>query len=152
MTILGGTAIDMELSGVANGAIINASQTSKLFVTLESIISGPFLSAITVMCVILILTFLVTSADSGILVMNTIMSGGDETVGNKHKVIWGVILTLVIGTLLIAGNIEGAANPMEALKSAMIIGALPFTMVMGLMCVALAKALYRDGLRDKEKS
>ena len=35
------------------------------------------------------------------------------------------------------------------LKSAMIIGALPFTMVMGLMCVALAKALYRDGIREK---
>ena len=38
---------------------------------------------------------------------------------------------------------------MEALKSAMIIGALPFTMVMGLMCASLIKALYRDGLRDK---
>ena len=39
---------------------------------------------------------------------------------------------------------------MEALKSAMIIGALPFTMVMGLMCVALIKALYRDGVRDRQ--
>ncbi len=38
---------------------------------------------------------------------------------------------------------------MDALRSAMIIGALPFTMVMGLMCVALAKALYRDGRRDQ---
>jgi choline-glycine betaine transporter len=38
---------------------------------------------------------------------------------------------------------------MEALQNAMIIGALPFTMVMGLMCIALAKALYRDGLREK---
>ncbi len=38
---------------------------------------------------------------------------------------------------------------MDALKNAMIIGALPFTMVMGLMCVALAKALYRDGMREK---
>lgn len=39
---------------------------------------------------------------------------------------------------------------MEALRSAMIIGALPFTMVMGLMCIALGKALYRDGLREKD--
>jgi choline-glycine betaine transporter len=38
---------------------------------------------------------------------------------------------------------------MEALKSAMIIGALPFTVVMTLMCVALTKTLYRDGLREK---
>ena len=149
MTILGGTAIDLELTGGANGAIIGASSTAKLFVTLGEMISGGFLSLITVMCVVLIMTFLVTSADSGILVMNTIMSGGEQQTGIKHRIVWGVILTLVIGTLLIAGKTNGGADPMEALKSAMIIGALPFTMVMGLMCIALAKALYRDGLRDK---
>lgn len=77
MTILGGTAIDLELTGDANGAIIRASNTAKLFVTLGEMISGPFLSLITIMCLVLIMTFLVTSADSGILVMNTIMSGGD---------------------------------------------------------------------------
>ena len=98
------------------------------------------------MCVVLILTFLVTSADSGILVMNTIMSGGDQKVGNKHKIVWGLILTAVIGALIVAA---GENNPLDALRNAMIIGALPFTMVMGLMCVALAKALYRDTLRAK---
>ena len=149
MTILGGTAIDLELTGGAEGVIIGASNTSKLFVTLGEMLSGGFLTAITVMCVVLILTFLVTSADSGILVMNTIMSGGEQETGIKHRIVWGVILTLVIGTLLIAGKNNGGADPMEALKSAMIIGALPFTVVMGLMCVSLAKALYRDGLRDK---
>ncbi len=149
MTILGGTAIDLELTGGADGAIIGASNTAKLFVTLGEMLSGGLLSAITIMCVVLIMTFLVTSADSGILVMNTIMSGGDQNIGNKHKVVWGLILTAVIGTLLIAGRTGGGADPMEALRSAMIIGALPFTMVMGLMCISLAKALYRDGVREK---
>ena len=149
MTILGGTAIDLELTGGADGAIVGASNTAKLFVTLGEMLSGGFLAGITIMCVVLIMTFLVTSADSGILVMNTIMSGGEQQTGIKHRIVWGVILTLVIGTLLIAGKTNGGADPMEALKSAMIIGALPFTMVMGLMCVALAKALYRDGIRDK---
>lgn len=152
MTILGGTAIDLELTGGADGAIIGASNTAKLFVTLGEMLSGGFLKAITVMCVVLILTFLVTSADSGILVMNTIMSGGEQETGVKHRIVWGVILTLVIGTLLIAGKTNGGSDPMEALKSAMIIGALPFTMVMGLMCASLAKALYRDGLRDKHSA
>ncbi|UWQ93777.1 BCCT family transporter (plasmid) [Rhodobacteraceae bacterium M382] len=149
MTILGGTAIDLELTGNAEGAIIGASNTAKLFVTLGEMISGGFLSAITIMCVVLIMTFLVTSADSGILVMNTIMSGGEQQTGIKHRIVWGLLLTLVIATLLIAGKTNGGADPMEALKSAMIIGALPFTMVMGLMCVALAKALFRDSQRDK---
>lgn len=146
MTILGGTAIDLELTGGADGAIIGASNTAKLFVTLGEMLSGPFLSVISIMCVVLVLTFLVTSADSGILVMNTIMSGGDQEVGNKHKIVWGIILTAVIGVLIIAADEN---NPLDAIRNAMIIGALPFTMVMGLMCVALAKALYRDGQRDK---
>ena len=149
MTILGGTAIDLEISGVAQGAITGASQTNQLFATLGQMIDGGFLSAITIMCVVLIMTFLVTSADSGILVMNTIMSGGSQETGIKHRIVWGLILTAVIGTLILAA---GENNPMDALRNAMIIGALPFTMVMGLMCVSLAKALYRDGLRDKQAS
>ena len=112
-------------------------------------IDGGMLSALTVMCVVLIMTFLVTSADSGILVMNTIMSGGDQDIGNKHKIVWGLILTAVIGTLLVAGKTNSGADPMEALKSAMIIGALPFAMVMGLMMISLAKALYRDSARNR---
>ena len=148
MTILGGTAIDLELSGAAEGAIIGASNTNKLFVTLGQMISGGFLSAITVMCVVLIMTFLVTSADSGILVMNTIMSGGEQETGIKHRIIWGIIMTLVIGSLIIAGNSGLAANPLDSLQDAMIIGALPFTIVMVLMCISLAKAMFNDGRRE----
>ncbi len=149
MTILGGTAIDLELTGGADGAIIGASNTAKLFVTLGEMISGPLLATISIMCVVLIMTFLVTSADSGILVMNTIMSGGEQETGVKHRIVWGVILTLVIGSLLVAGKTTGA-DPMGALRSAMIIGALPFTMVMGLMCIALGKAVFRDGIRENQ--
>ncbi len=152
MAILGGTAIDLELSGVADGTIIAASNSSKLFETLSYMLSGGFLWIITLMCVVLILTFLVTSADSGILVMNTIMSGGEQETDVKHRIVWGVILTLVIGALLVAGTSGSGANPMATLQNAMIIGALPFTMVMGLMCISLGKALYRDGKRDQEKS
>ncbi len=149
MTILGGTAIDLELAGGADGAIIGASNTNKLFVTLGQMISGGFLSAITVMCVVLIMTFLVTSADSGILVMNTIMSGGEQETGIKHRIIWGVILTLVIGSLLVAGGLSTTGNPFDALQDAMIIGALPFTIVMVLMVIALIKAMFNDGRREK---
>ncbi|UTS82193.1 BCCT family transporter [Phaeobacter piscinae] len=149
MTILGGTAIDLELNGSAAGSIIGATNTAKLFATLEQMISGGFLSAITVMCVVLIMTFLVTSADSGILVMNTIMSGGEQETGIKHRIIWGLILTSVIGALIIAGNSGTASNPFGALQNAMIIGALPFTIVMVFMMISLAKALYRDSLRAK---
>lgn len=143
-TLLGGTAIDTEVQGIASGAILDASLTNKLFVTLEYILSPQIYGLISVMCVILILTFLVTSADSGILVMNTIMAGGSVETGVKHRIIWGVLLTLVIAALVLAGG-----GGLGALQNAMIIGALPFTFVMVAMCLSLAKALYRDHLRDR---
>jgi len=148
MAILGGTAIDMELAGTANGAIADATTTNKLFAALGVILEPGLLYIITIMCVVLILTFLVTSADSGILVMNTIMSGGSLQAGIKHRIIWGILMTLVIGSLLLAAGGEDG-DPLEALKNAMIIGALPFTFIMVLMCFSLAKALFNDSRREK---
>ncbi len=142
--LLGGTAFDLELRGVAEGAIINASPTNKLFTTLSFMLQDGMYRAVTIMSVVLILTFLVTSADSGILVMNTIMAGGAVDTGIKHRIIWGFLVTSVIAALIIAGG-----GGMGALQNAMIIGALPFAFVMALMCASLAKALYRDHLRDR---
>ena len=144
MTALGGTAIDLEMSGVAGGAIIDASLTNKLFVTLHYLVSDQLFGWLSVMCVVLILTFLVTSADSGLLVINTIMAGGDEETGVRHRITWGVLLTLVIAALIVAGG-----GGLVVLQDAMIIGALPFSFVMLAMCVSLTKALYRDHLRSK---
>ncbi len=147
MAILGGAAIDLELNGDANGSILAASTTATLFVTLGEMISGNLLAVVSVMCVLLTMTFLVTSADSGILVMNTIMSGGSENTGLLHRILWGVLLTLVIGTLLIAGG-----GGLEALTNSMIIGALPFSVVLLLMCVSLAKAMINDLRRLNHKT
>lgn len=143
-TILGGTAIDLEVRQIAQGAILDASLTNKLFVTLHYLLSDGMFQFVSVMSVVLILTFLVTSADSGILVMNTIMAGGAVDTGVMHRVIWGIILTLVIAALTLAGG-----GGLGALQDAMIIGALPFAFVMVLMCISLAKALFRDHLRDR---
>ena len=76
------------------------------------------------------------------------LSGGKQKIGIKHRIVRGIILTLVIGTFLIAGKTNGGPDPMEALRRAMIIGTLPFTMLMGLMYVSLGKAMWRDHLRE----
>ena len=62
-----------------------------------------------------------------------------------------IILTLVIGTLLIAGKTNGSSDPMEALRSAMIIGGLPFTMLRGLMCISIGKAMWLHHNKDAGK-
>lgn len=142
--ILGGTSVDLELSGVADGAIIGASPTSKLFATLQYIVGDQVYGLVAAMCVVLILTFLVTSADSGLLVINTIMAGGETETSVLHRIIWGVLLTGVIAALILAGG-----GGLVVLQDAMIIGALPFAFVMVAMCLSLAKALYRDHHRDR---
>jgi choline-glycine betaine transporter len=81
------------------------------------------------------MTFLVTSADSGILIINTLASGGNQSQKQaKHVVIWGILFSVLIGVLLAAGG-------MGALRSVMIIGALPFSVVMALMAISLVKVL-----------
>lgn len=137
MAFLGGTGLDLELSGSAAGAItqaVNENIASVLFVTIDLLNSGSLGGIIKVASIILIITYLVTSADSGVLVLNTIMAGGNNEPQSRHRIIWGVILTLVVGSLLLAGGLG-------AIQKAMIIGALPFSMVMVLMCISMTKSL-----------
>ena len=137
-TFIGATAIDLELSGVAQGSIVNADISAQLFKTINLILSPELAVALSVVIVVLLLTFLVTSADSGILIINTLASGGNQSQKQtKHVVIWGVLFAVLIGVLLAAGG-------MDALRSVMIIGALPFSIVMALMAISLVKTLLSE--------
>ena len=140
--LLGGTAIDLELNGSANGSIFAQNLTAQLYETINVLM--PQASAIlSVLIIILLLTYLVTSADSAVLVVNTINAGGSQDAATKHHIIiWGLILTAVIAALLLAGGLN-------AIQSAMIIGAIPFSFIMILMGISLIKALIRDGMREK---
>ena len=140
----GGTAINLELEGIAGRAILDAGISSQLFETINVMLSPALATAMSVVIVVLLLTFLVTSADSAVLIINTIAAAGDASQKHaSHIIVWGSTLTLVIGVLLIAGGL-GAIN------TAMIIGALPFSLVMALMGVSLVKAVVRDAIREKE--
>lgn len=75
------------------------------------------------------------------LIINVINAAGDEsTKGRIHIIVWGLALTAVIAVLLMAGGLA-------AIQTAMITGALPFSIVLALTGVALIKALVRDGMR-----
>ncbi len=142
--LLGGTAIDLELNQGANGAIFAQSLTAQLYEVINVMVSSDISKFISVLIVILLLTYLVTSADSAVLVINTIAAGGSEKqAGKKHIIIWGLILGSVIAALLLAGGLD-------AIKSAMIVGAVPFSFMMILMGIALLKALMNDGRRENQ--
>ena len=136
----------MELNGGANGVIFDAPNSDKIFAVTEFMLApiAEILSwAMAVMIVVLLMTFLVTSADSAVLIVNTINAAGDE--GPKawpHILFWGVALSLVVAGLLVSGGTG-------AIQTAMVIGALPFSVVMALMAVSLIKAIYNDGKREE---
>lgn len=143
----GGTAIDLELNGDANGIIFGAGNGDKIFAMTEFMLApiAEFLAwGMAVLIVVLLMTFLVTSADSAVLIVNTINAAGDEgPKARPHILFWGVALGLVVGGLLVSGGTG-------AIQTAMVIGALPFSIVMALMCIALVKAIYNDGRREAQ--
>lgn len=139
ITLAGTAAIDLELNGGAAGSIINTGSESQLFATLKLMVSESVSTVIIAVVIVpLLLTFLVTSADSAVLVINTISSAGSsDQKGVVHIVIWGAILGLIIAILLLAGG-------MGAIRAALLIGALPFSLILALSGVSLIIALIRD--------
>jgi len=144
-TWAGGTAIDLELNGGASGVIINAPDGDKIFAVTNFMlapISETLSWLMAMMIVVLLMTYLVTTADSAVLIVNTINAAGDEgPKARPHILFWGVALGAVVAALLLVGGLK-------AIQTAMVIGALPFSAVMVLQCFALVKAIYNDGRRE----
>jgi len=142
--LLGGTAIDLELNGGAAGAIYSESLTAQLYAVINLMLTEGLAVIMSGLIVILLLTYLITSADSAVLVVNTINAGGAYgSAGKSHILIWGVILTAVISALLLVGGLD-------AIQSAMIVAAVPFSFVMILMGISLLKALIKDAIRERQ--
>ncbi|WP_417586327.1 BCCT family transporter [Pararhodobacter oceanensis] len=141
-SLAGGTAMHLEMTGEAAGAISGATDGGKIFAMMDVLIPSAFLSwLMAALIVVLLMTYLVTSADSAVLVVNTINAGGYEgPKARPHIIFWGVAVGGVVAALLLIGGIG-------AIQTAMVIGALPFSVVMALMCVSLLKAVFNDTRR-----
>jgi len=143
MALAGGTAIDLELSGAASGSILEASMADQLYATLAVMLSEGTMLIVSGLVVILLMTYLITSADSAILIVNTINGAGDDDGSRRYHIIfWGLALAFVVGSMLILGGIE-------AIRITMIIGALPFSLVVALMGVSICKAVIFDLIRKR---
>lgn len=144
-SLIGGTGINLELTGIAGGKIFESGLTAQLFEIIGFMLEPAMANLLSTMVVVLLLTYLVTSADSALLVVNMVNAAGKVKVenGSKHIIVWGVALTSVIAALLLAGGLN-------AITSAMIIAAIPFSFIIILMAISLLKALILDGIRSKE--
>ncbi len=94
----------------------------------------PFSSVLTLVTVLLLIVFFVTSADSATFVLAMMTSGGQETPSALKKLTWGVTVSAISAVLLFSGGLE-------ALQRMAIAAALPFTVIMLLMCRSLLKGL-----------
>ena len=136
-TILGGTSMWMEQ---ASGALSSAeSPQDMLFALLHQLPAGTFTSIVAMISIVI---FFVTSADSGSMVMASLSQRGNPNPSTWVTVVWGVALAAIAGVLLVGGG----SVALNGLQSLVIITALPFAVVVMLVMVAWAKDLARDPL------
>ena len=136
--LLGATAIELEMSGLAQNAIAGASVSDQLFATLGVMLEPSLAWVFSVLVVVLLLTYQVTTADSAVLIINTINAAGDDgPKARPHILFWGGALALTVGALLLIGGLQ-------ATQAAMMIAALPFSAIILAMGLSLILAIRSE--------
>jgi len=137
MTTFGETAMDQYfLQGFAGVAdtVRNFQPELSLFVFLAEF---PLSSATSVVGIILVLIFFVTSMDSGSLIVDTMTAGGKIETPLTQRVFWCVFLGLLGAALLLGGGLSS----IQALALAT---AFPFVLIMLMMMVSLFLGLRAE--------
>ncbi|MCP3690375.1 MAG: BCCT family transporter [Gammaproteobacteria bacterium] len=129
MATFGGTALSQVIADAAApvGAV---AQEIKLFHMLNEF---PLTGVLSLIGIILVLVFFVTSSDSGSLVIDTITAGGKTDAPVSQRVFWCSFEGLVAAVLLLVGGAEA----LGALQAMAVSTGLPFTIVLLTMCVSL---------------
>lgn len=132
IAVFGGTALWYDLKQGSNIAeAVDADLTSALFQTFDQL---PLTGIMSVLAILLIFTFLVTSADSATYILASMTSFGSLNPPTFFKIVWGVLMSAIAAVLLYAGGLE-------ALQTASLISALPFTLLLLLMVFAFLKII-----------
>ncbi|WP_149194342.1 BCCT family transporter [Luteimonas suaedae] len=133
MTFFGNTALHMVMIDGAVGLMEAVAEDSSvaLFQFFELL---PLSSITSLVATVLVITFFVTSSDSGSLVVDMLTSGGEEEGPLWQRIFWALVEGAIAAVLLYAGGLD-------ALQAATIASALPFTVVMLLMCWGMIRAM-----------
>jgi choline/glycine/proline betaine transport protein len=132
LTTFGDSALNIEMFGA--GGIASAVQENipvSLFVLLEKF---PLSFVTSVLAIFVVVTFFVTSSDSGSLVIDIITAGGNPEPPKVQRIFWAVTEGVVAAALLLGGGLV-------ALQTAAISTGLPFAVILLGMCLALHKGL-----------
>ena len=137
MTVFGNTAIDLDRTGVA--PIVQSVADNLPVALFETLAALPFSAITSLVATLLIITFFITSADSGALVIDMITSGAAENPPVWQRIFWAICAGTIAAVLLVAGGLE-------ALQAAAITSALPFAVIMIFICYGLFRALQMERL------
>ncbi len=142
MTVFGNGAIWIDQHQAAGALSVLAGNADVLlFAFFEQF---PLATPLCVLALIMVVIFFITSADSGILVMNSIASGNKTNTPQWQNAFWGILLAVISISLLSAGGIN-------SLQTMTLITALPFGFIMLILCMCLFKALHTDELYQQSK-
>ncbi len=136
MAAFGGTAITQVIADAA-APVASAAQELKLFTMVEVF---PMTGLLSMVGIILVLVFFVTSSDSGSLVIDTITAGGKTDAPKGQRVFWCTFEGLVAAVLLLVGGSEA----LSALQAMTVSTGLPFTIVLLAMCWSTWKGLSAE--------
>ncbi|WP_121965424.1 BCCT family transporter [Myroides sp. N17-2] len=143
MNVFGGSALHTILSGdLTMIAAVKADVSTALFVFLENFPYSKFLS---IMAIILIFSFFITSSDSGSLVVDNITSGSNGESPVWQRVFWSFAQGIIAIVLLWGGGLD-------ALQTAVIITGLPFAVILLIMCYSLQKGLSEELAKTTKKA
>ncbi|QHS17656.1 BCCT family transporter [Halopenitus persicus] len=136
LSTFGGSALfnTLEGSGAAMATYNELGQTVAMFAMLEQFPLG----AVTgILATLLVMTFFVTSSDSGSLVIDHLTSGGKHDVPRAQRIFWAVTEGIVAAILLWGGGLG-------ALQTAAITTGLPFAFILCLMCYTVYLGLSNE--------
>lgn len=122
--------------------IFDMSVETQLFGVFHHLPMGMVLSII---ALLLIASFFITSADSATFVLGMQTTFGSQNPSSFVKVTWGVAQSLIAFVLLLSGGGDGEAG-LTALQNAAIISALPFSFVVILMMISF----YKDANKERK--
>ncbi|MGY4688279.1 BCCT family transporter [Salibacterium sp. K-3] len=138
-TVFGVSALNLEQNGIAE--ISQYPMETATFAVLQEYPLGFLMSLVTI---VVIAVFFITSADSATFVLGMLSTNGSIDPAGLVKITWGVALSLVAAVVMYFGGTQG-------LQNTLIIAALPFSVVVLLMGASFFKTV-RDERRQQKKA
>jgi choline/carnitine/betaine transport len=158
--IFGGTAFHVQQEAAKAGtpglvSMVNGAPSidfdGALFDLVKNMSMPAWLTgAVIILAMVLVAIFFITGADSASIIMASLSSNGAADPKRGLVIFWGLLTGAVAAVMLLAGGDE-PSEALSGLQRITIVAALPFVLVMLLLCFAIVKDLRRDPLSLRQR-